>query len=180
MCCLFACWGGINTHALHTVHRTLLRGTPTNGTKRLSFIYSPVRVKTRHYLYIKFTEIYTSIISISILRLFGMGTLITNRSARSSIPKSISRLCTRISNRSHVAVPSPQGERRVVILSFLVGRGTGPRKSTPVFSAISRIYVHVLLSSSICVLASLIRAFCMVHLVYECCKRKNTAVVFFL
>lgn len=36
------------------------------------------------------------------------------------------RLWMRISKRSQVLVPSPQGDLRVTILSFLVGRRTGP------------------------------------------------------
>lgn len=36
------------------------------------------------------------------------------------------RLWIRISKRSQVLVPSPQGDLRVTILSFLVGRRTGP------------------------------------------------------
>ena len=40
--------------------------------------------------------------------------------------KSITRLWMFISKRSQVLVPSPFGALRVVILSFLVGRRTGP------------------------------------------------------
>lgn len=40
--------------------------------------------------------------------------------------RSIRRLCTRISNRSHVLVPSPHGDLRVVIRIVLVGMRTGP------------------------------------------------------
>lgn len=40
--------------------------------------------------------------------------------------KSINRLWMRISNRSHVFVPSPQGDLRVVMRSVLVGMRTGP------------------------------------------------------
>nr|VDD52020.1 unnamed protein product [Brassica oleracea] len=40
--------------------------------------------------------------------------------------RSITRLCTRSSNLSHVLVPSPQGAILVVILRTLVGILTGP------------------------------------------------------
>merc|ERR1719401_833925 len=40
--------------------------------------------------------------------------------------RSIRRLWIRISKRSHVFVPSPQGDLRVVMRSVLVGRRTGP------------------------------------------------------
>merc|ERR1712083_613817 len=40
--------------------------------------------------------------------------------------RSMTRLCTRIWNLSHVLEPSPQGVLRVVILNVLVGILTGP------------------------------------------------------
>jgi len=66
---------------------------------------------------------------------FGTCILMSCRSARSSASRSISRLWTRISQCSHVAVPSPSGLFRVGTLSLFVGRGTGPDRLTPVLSA---------------------------------------------
>lgn len=47
------------------------------------------------------------------------------------------RRCTRISKRSKVAVPSPHGDFLVVTLSFRVGKGMGPRMTTPARFVIS-------------------------------------------
>ena len=73
--------------------------------------------------------------TISMLISFGTCILMSCRSARSSASRSISRLWTRISQCSHVAVPSPSGLFRVGTLSLFVGRGTGPDRLTPVLSA---------------------------------------------
>lgn len=49
------------------------------------------------------------------------------------------RRWTRISKRSNVAVPAPQGDFLVVTLSFRVGNGIGPRITTPARWVISLI-----------------------------------------
>ena len=51
----------------------------------------------------------------------------------SSASTSIILLWTLISQRSHVAVPSPSGLFLVVTRIIFVGRGTGPAKPVPVF-----------------------------------------------
>jgi len=61
---------------------------------------------------------YSSIISISMLSPSGIGTLMTSLNVLSSTARSISRLWTRISYLSQIAVPFPQGAFLVVILSF--------------------------------------------------------------
>src|SRR3989344_4635575 len=89
----------------------------------------------------------------------GKGTLITNLNALSSTPKSISLLCTLISNLSKLALPLPQGLFLVVIFSFLVGSGIGPLISIPVLSAISLMLLQILFSLFIFILARFILAF---------------------
>src|SRR3989338_7215889 len=98
----------------------------------------------------------------------GIGTLIISRKARSSALTSIKRLCTLISYRSHVAVPLPQGDFLVVIFNFLVGRGIGPRISTPVVWAISFIPEQIWLTLSMSMLASLMRARCAIFNYLPC------------
>ncbi len=63
---------------------------------------------------------------------------------------------TRISNLSNVAVPAPHGDFRVVTLSFLVGRGIGPRMTTPALSVISLIDCMTALIGAISMLLSFI------------------------
>jgi len=97
----------------------------------------------------------------------------TSLSARSSMPRSINRLWMRISKWSQVAVPLPQGLLRVVTLSFLVGKGMGPRIITPVLSAIPLMYSHTWFILLISVLVIFILAFCIFHqpcLVYPMIK----------
>src|SRR3989344_4916280 len=89
----------------------------------------------------------------------GIGTLMTNLRALSSMPRSMSLLWTRISNLSHVAVPFPAGPFLVVSLSLFVGKGIGPRISTPVLSAISFMYWQVWFIFVISMLANFILAF---------------------
>src|SRR3989338_11049054 len=66
----------------------------------------------------------------------------------------------RISYLSHEAFPSPSGDFRVVTLSFFVGKGIGPRITTPVLSAISLIELHTSLTLWMSMLANFILAFC--------------------
>src|SRR3989344_9483195 len=73
--------------------------------------------------------------------------------------KSMSLLCILISNLSNVAVPSPHGDFLVVILSFFVGKGTGPEIVIPDLLAISLIELQIPLIISMSVLFSLIRTF---------------------
>ena len=73
--------------------------------------------------------------TISMLMSFGTCILISCLKALSSASRSIRRLCTRISQCSHVAVPSPSGLFLVGTRSLFVGRGTGPDRFTPVLSA---------------------------------------------
>ncbi|VEU40574.1 unnamed protein product [Pseudo-nitzschia multistriata] len=55
-----------------------------------------------------------------------IGMLVTCLTTSEGAWRSIKRLWMRISKRSHVLVPSPEGALRVVILNFLVGIRTGP------------------------------------------------------
>ncbi len=71
---------------------------------------------------------------------------------------SISRLWIRISQLSHVWVPSPHGLFRVGTHSRLVGSGIGPRSFTPVLSAIFMISPHMVFNPCGSVLDNLIRA----------------------
>src|SRR2546428_13861261 len=66
------------------------------------------------------------------------------RSARSSASRSMSRLWIRISQRSHVSLPSPSGDFRTGTRSRFVGSGIGPAIATPVRSLISLICWHTL------------------------------------
>src|SRR4030067_3086309 len=75
----------------------------------------------------------------------------------------ISLLWILISNRSKVAVPFPHGDFLVVILSFFVGKGTGPEIAIPDFFAISFIDSQILLRASISMLLSLILTFVIVR-----------------
>src|SRR3989338_6937199 len=101
-----------------------------------------------------------SIISISMFRPSGIGTLMTSLKALSSRPRSISLLWTLISYLSQVAVPSPSGDFLVVTFNLLVGKGIGPLMLTPVLSEISLMYEHTSLILLISMLANLILAFC--------------------
>ncbi|GEM_PF-3159775 len=58
---------------------------------------------------------------------------------RSSASRSIRRLWIRSCHLSKVLVPFPDGAFRVVILSFFVGSGCGPRALIPVRSVMSLI-----------------------------------------
>ena len=78
---------------------------------------------------------------------------------RSSAGRSITRLCTRISNLSKVAVPLPHGDLRVVTFMIFVGRGIGPRMMTPVRVEISRIISMILFSAPMSTLLNLILTF---------------------
>jgi len=69
------------------------------------------------------------------------------------------RRWTRISKRSNVAVPLPQGDFLVVTLSLFVGRGIGPRITTPALCVISLIDCMTELIASISMLFSLILTF---------------------
>src|SRR3989344_4584506 len=64
----------------------------------------------------------------------------------------------RNSQVSQVSEPSPQGVLRVEIFSFFVGKGIGPRSSTPAFCAISLICVQTASKSLKTWLSSLILA----------------------
>src|SRR5438128_1416781 len=66
------------------------------------------------------------------------------RNARSSASRSMSRLWIRISQRSHVSLPSPSGDFRTGTSSRFVGSGIGPAIATPVRSLISLICWHTL------------------------------------
>ena len=93
---------------------------------------------------------------------FGRGTRMTSLNARSSTPKSMSLLWMRISNRSNDAFPSPQGLSRVVIFNRFVGREIGPLILVLVLLAMSTMLFRTWFSASTSVLASFIRAFCMI------------------
>src|SRR5438876_1846535 len=81
------------------------------------------------------------------------------RSARSSASRSMSRLWIRISQRSHVSLPSPSGDLRTGTSSRFVGSGIGPAIATPVRSLISLICWHTLSTFFGSVPLSEIRAF---------------------
>ena len=68
----------------------------------------------------------------------------------------MTRLCTRISKRSNVAVPFPHGDLRVVTFIILVGSGIGPRMITPVRVEISRIMSIILFSAAMSTLLNFI------------------------
>lgn len=67
----------------------------------------------------------------------GTRILMIRRITRSSASMSMSLLWMRISQRSQVGVPSPEGAFKTGTLSRFVGRGIGPVIFTPVFSAIA-------------------------------------------
>ncbi len=90
----------------------------------------------------------------------GMGTRMIRRNARSSTARSISFLWTRISKRSKLALPSPHGLLRVVILRRLVGKEMGPCILVLVFFAMSTMLWQTSLSLSMSALATLMRAVC--------------------
>src|SRR5438046_8451524 len=81
------------------------------------------------------------------------------RNARSSASRSMSRLWIRISQRSHVSLPSPSGDFRTGTSSRFVGSGIGPAIATPVRSLISLICWHTLSTFFGSVPLSEIRAF---------------------
>ena len=62
--------------------------------------------------------------------------------ARSSAPIPIKRLWILSSHFSQEALPSPSGDFLVGTTNFLVGKGIGPDKSTPVLSAIFLSWSH--------------------------------------
>src|SRR3989454_1640613 len=84
---------------------------------------------------------------------------ISCRRARSSASRSMSRLWIRISQRSHVSLPSPSGDLRTGTTSRFVGSGIGPAIATPVRSLISLICWHTLSTFFGSVPLSEIRAF---------------------
>src|SRR5947209_5085672 len=81
------------------------------------------------------------------------------RNARSSASRSMSLLWIRISQRSHVSLPSPSGDLRTGTTSRFVGSGIGPAIATPVRSLISLICWHTLSTFFGSVPLSEIRAF---------------------
>src|SRR6056297_1538184 len=74
---------------------------------------------------------------------------------------SMRRLWTRISQCSHVAVPSPSGDLRAGTSRVFVGSGIGPLRLTPVLFAISRTSSQMSSRSSGLVPARRTRACCM-------------------
>src|SRR3989441_3608266 len=84
---------------------------------------------------------------------------ISCRRARSSASRSMSRLWIRISQRSHVSLPSPSGDLRTGTTRRFVGSGIGPAIATPVRSLISLICWHTLSTFFGSVPLSEIRAF---------------------
>src|SRR5438094_4717336 len=81
------------------------------------------------------------------------------RKARSSASRSMSLLWIRISQRSHVSLPSPAGDLRTGTTSRFVGSGIGPAIATPVRSLISLICWQTLSTFFGSVPLSEIRAF---------------------
>src|SRR5881296_3537090 len=81
------------------------------------------------------------------------------RKARSSASRSMSLLWIRISQRSHVSLPSPSGDLRTGTTRRFVGSGIGPAIATPVRSLISLICWHTLSTFFGSVPLSEIRAF---------------------
>src|SRR3989344_2309782 len=79
----------------------------------------------------------------------------------------------RNSQVSQVSEPSPQGVLRVEIFSFFVGKGIGPRSSTPAFCAISLICVQTASKSLKTWLSSLILALFMRNQLFFKRKRKK-------
>jgi hypothetical protein len=86
------------------------------------------------------------------------------RNARSSASKYINRLCTRISQCSHVSVPSPSGLFRHGTINLFVGSGIGPLIFTPVRSEIDLIWIQTLFTLFVSVPVNEIRAFCVKRL----------------
>src|SRR3989441_6848322 len=82
--------------------------------------------------------------TISMLTPSGTWMRMSCRNARSSASRSMSRLWIRISQRSHVSLPSPSGDFRTGTTSRFVGSGIGPAIATPVRSLISLICWHTL------------------------------------
>src|SRR3989441_1261931 len=82
--------------------------------------------------------------TISMLTPSGTWMRISCRNARSSASRSMSLLWIRISQRSHVSLPSPSGDFRTGTTSRFVGSGIGPAIATPVRSLISLICWHTL------------------------------------
>src|SRR3989441_1234399 len=82
--------------------------------------------------------------TISIFTPSGTWMRMSCRNARSSASRSMSLLWIRISQRSHVSLPSPSGDFRTGTTSRFVGSGIGPAIATPVRSLISLICWHTL------------------------------------
>src|SRR2546428_587223 len=82
--------------------------------------------------------------TISIFTPSGTWMRMSCRNARSSASRSMSLLWIRISQRSHVSLPSPSGDFRTGTSSRFVGSGIGPAIATPVRSLISLICWHTL------------------------------------
>src|SRR3989344_3889933 len=97
-----------------------------------------------------------SFISIFIVIFLGTYNLMTACKTLSSAGISMTLECILISKLSKVAVPLPQGDFLVVILSFLVGSGIGPDIGVPALLAISAISEQILFNCSIFVLFNLI------------------------
>jgi len=107
----------------------------------------------------QFNTYLQSIISISKETSFGIVILIMLWRTLSSTGRSIILLWTLISHLSKVALPSPQGLLRVVILSLFVGNGIGPHTTTPDLLAISLIAEQISFKLLISILAIFILAF---------------------
>src|SRR6266702_6093124 len=84
---------------------------------------------------------------------------ISCRNARSSASRSMSRLWMRISQRSHVSLPSPSGDLRTGTGTRIVGSGISTDIATPVRSEMSLICWHTLSTFFGSVPLSEIRAF---------------------
>src|SRR5438093_5672002 len=82
--------------------------------------------------------------TISMLTPSGTWMRISCRNARASASRSMSLLWIRLSDRSHVSLPSPSGDFRTGTTSRFVGSGIGPAIATPVRSLISLICWHTL------------------------------------
>jgi hypothetical protein len=134
---------------LFTLHLVLIEPPVTPCIKFLAIMSTYFSGIASYW--VKDTSMYTS---------SGIFSLISCLIDRSSAPKSMTLLWTRISYLSYVLVPCPHGDFLVTIFIFFVGKGCGPFSFIPFFSPIPLISEHTPSRVERLVDVSFIRASC--------------------